>query len=267
MASLKLDLPQDTLNEVSHLAQQLNVHRADILVQAVARFAQLLAVNQELSLVRDQLAEAGRSGKIFAQDLQRQRPTTIQPTQELENVRRQATDAIQAKSQLQKELNALRLAMTTMRHEHEALSRQCDTAVAHTKELEERDKQKVVTVMRDAEVKKLRRHAQEVILTAQKLERELEYQRMDGDLKSKKIDKLAQQLSIVTQQKKASEASYTKQQKESFKSERQIGRLLKERANLRAELRQLVKDLNQGPTLKTAKPVPQRPTSSAAKRF
>ena len=210
MPSLNLDLPQVTLDEVSRLAQKFNVHRVDIFVQAVAKLAQSSVLEQELNHAHDRLAEASRLQQALEQQLQHQQSTTSGLSQELKRVRQQAA--------------------------------------AQTKILDERDRQKVLAVMRDQEVKKIRRHAQEVSMIAQELEKEVAYQRMDVDLKTKKIENLSRQLEVATKQKKKLEAGFVKQQKESFKSERQIGRLMQERAKLRKELQHLARILNRGLT-------------------
>ncbi len=263
MPSLNLDLPQETLDEVSHLAQDFNVHRVDIFVKAVAKLAQSFELEKELAALTQETTNARERIASLETRIQDQDSFATRITKDLEETRNNAAAAMETRSSLLLEITALKQSATRMADEEAAMRRQRDNAGAQVRDLEERDRRKVISVMRDHEVAKLRKHAQDLAVKLQKLEEECTYQRMDGDLKAKKIDALARQLSSATSTKKEFQKKFTKQQKDSFRSERHIGRLMQERARLRGELNQLAKLLSRGtkagaaipPKQKTGRPI------------
>lgn len=264
MPSVNLDLPQEALDEVARLAQQLNVHRVDVFVQAVAKLAQSFALEQELSLLREHLAAARESTGSLDRRVRDQEADLARLGDDLGEARDEAAAARRDRASLLQEIAAIRTAAAGLAEERQKLADERNRAAARAREMEEQDRRKTLDVMRDAEVEKVRRHAQEIAVQAQKLEEDLEYQRMDAGLKAKRIESLSRRLSSASRMKKRFETDLTRQRKELFQSERQIGLLLRDRAKLRGELRQLGRILSRGELLKPTKTV--RKPGSAEKK-
>lgn len=259
MPSLNLDLPQESLDEVARLAQQMNVHRVDVFVRAVSRLSQSLALEKEIAETRDRLAEAEKGISRLDAAIAAEKAIVEELGGALADARRETDAARKAKASLLTEISALRAAAARMAGDQQDLVDQRDDAAARSAEAEERQRKKTLEVIRSEEIGKIRRHAQEISVRAQKLQEELEYRRMDADLRTKKLDAAVRRLQSVSRQKKRFEAEAARQRKELFVSERQIGQLLRDRARLRAELKTLGRLLNRGQTIRP-------PAKKAARR-
>jgi chromosome segregation ATPase len=255
---LNLDLPQEILDEVSRLAQKFNVHRADVLVRAVQALVKSFPLEEESAGLKNRLAEAAREKESLGEWLKAQTAAAGHLAEERDALGRQVADLAEETGALKRDLSEIRVAADGLAQELKNTIAERDTAVKLTRELEEKDRQKVLSVMRDGEVDKLRKHAREIAMHVQELEKELAYQRMEAGVMKKKIESLSRQLAITLKQKKEIDAGFLVQQKDTFKSDRQIGRLLKERADLRAELHKLASLLHKG-----SGPPPKPPASKA----
>ena len=246
MPSLNLDLPQEVLDEVARLAQQLNVHRVDVFVRAVENLAQSLALEKEIAQARTELGEARETITTLERAVAAEEARIDELSGDLAESRRETNAARKSKTSLLSEISALRAAAAKMAGGQQDLIDQRDAARARSDEMEERDRKKTLATMRNAEVEKTRRHAQELAVRAQKLQEEIEYQRMDTALKSKKLETVSQRLQTASRMRKKLQADSARQKKDLFRSERQIGQLMRDRAKLRSDLKELGRLLNRG---------------------
>lgn len=239
MASVTVDLPAELLEEVGRLAQQMNVPRTDVYRLAVLAYARSLAQELELAEARSARAAAARDRQVSDRAARAQRAVILSLSRELEAVRGERDVAVRQARGATLEARRMAADLAGARDSAREAHRLREAAERAAADLAERDRQKVLAVMRDQEVAALRRRHQDVSVAVQKLEQELVYQKMDADLKARKITGLERQLAATTRQKTEFEAGFKREQKETFKSERQIGRLLQERARLRDELKRL----------------------------
>jgi len=246
MPGLNLDLPQEILDEVSRLAQKFNVHRADVLVRAVQALVKSFTLEEETATLQARLAEAAREKESLGEWLKAQTAAAGHLAEERDALGRQVADLAEEVETLKRDLSEIRMTADRQAQELRKTFAERDAAVKLAGELEDKDRQKILTVMRDAEVDKLRKHARDMAMHVQELEKELAYQRMESGVMKNKIESLSRQLAAALKQKKELETKHLAQQNETFKSDRQIGRLLKERAALRAELHKLASLLRQG---------------------
>jgi chromosome segregation ATPase len=260
MPSLNLDLPQETLDEVSRLAQQLNVHRADVLVRAVGALARTLSLERGLEDLRAKHEETDRRRREMEERGHALDADVARLSSERDELHKTAEKTEKELASLKRDLSATRLEISQAKQEIAETVSARDAAEKRAQEAEERDRRKAFDVMRDAEVDKLRRHSRDVAVMVQELEKELAYQRMEGEMKSRKIGNLTRQLAAATKQKRAFETKSTRTEKEVFDRERRVGNLLKERATLRTELRELARLLNRLPETKAVKPNPKDPS-------
>ncbi len=145
--------------------------------------------------------------------------------------------------------------METLRHQagatrdrsaSEAARREADDARRRAAEAEARERGKVEAVMRDAEIAKLRRHAQDLIVRSQQLDKDLEYARLDGALKGRRLAVLERRLVAETRRAKDLEKKHRTAQRDAFTAERRVGDLMRDRATLRENLKSLARLLKGG---------------------
>ncbi|MEK7474048.1 MAG: hypothetical protein AAB152_00300 [Candidatus Coatesbacteria bacterium] len=258
MSSITLDLPADVLEAAARLAQQRNVPRSEIFALAIGAWTRLEALEAELSGLR---AEAGRQAEHvgeLARNLEDARTGAARLSAELEETHRSRDEGAAARLALEAEVGPLRASLEASREETARLRRETAAAVSRATELEELDRNKVLTVMRDAEVAKLRNHGQELMVGVQKLEKDLEYQKMETSLARAKLDTTARRMTAADRLRRGLETKVKKLEKDSFASEREIGVLLRDRARLREELRRLARIINRGlaesPSPRAARP-------------
>ena len=239
MATVTVDLPADLLEEVNRLAREHNVPRADVYREAVATYARALDQARELGTARETLAAMDRERARTDREVRDRRAFVIGLSGTVESISRERDVAVQRSRETTLRCQALAREIASVRaaiREAEARQLQAERTAA---QLEERDRQKVLAVMRDRQVESLRKNLQELGVTMQKLESELAYQRMDLGQKAGRLATLTRQLATALGQKKQFETGFLRQQKETFRIERQVGKLLQERARLRDELKRL----------------------------
>jgi len=239
MPSVTVDLPTDLLEDVSRLAQQLNIPRSDVYRLALTAYARSLQLEQEVTVAREALAAADRDHRVKDRLAGQARATIVGLSAELETVREERDRAVRTARGASATTVRLTRDLAAARGAALDAEQRRDEAERRAQDLEERDRQKVLAVLRDQEVATLRRRHQELGVVVQKLEQELVYQRMEADLKTKKMAGLERQLESAVKQRAEFETGFKREQQETFKSERQIGRLLQERARLRDELKRL----------------------------
>jgi chromosome segregation ATPase len=247
MPSVTIDLPADLLDVVSRLAEAQNVPRADIYRLAVASYARFLELERELDGARESRGEALRARDLEQRASRSARALVISLSQQVDDTSRERDLAVRTARTTALEYRRLAAELDVAREAATESRRRREVAEARALELEERDRQKVLAVLRDQEVATLRRRHQELAVTVQKLEQDLVYQRMDAGMKDKKLAGLERQLEAMTKQKGEFETGFKREQKETFKGERQIGRLMQERAKLRDELKRLAGLINRAP--------------------
>jgi chromosome segregation ATPase len=246
MPQLNLDLPQEVLDEVSQLAQKFNVHRTDVLIRAVKALTRALELESEAERLKVQLAETAKEKESLGEWLKAQTAAVGKLAGERDALSRHSADLAEQTEILKRDNTELKVGIDRTGQELKVTIAERDAALKQSRELEEKDRQKVLSVMRDAEVEKLRKHAREIAMNVQELEKELAYQRMEADVMKKKLESLTRQTAFTLKLKKELEGKFIIQQKDTFKSDRQVGRLLQERAKLRGELNELVKLLHKG---------------------
>jgi hypothetical protein len=241
-----LDLPGGVLETAARLAQKRNVPRAEIFALAIEAWGRMEHLEMDLAAARAEAERQSRRLTDLARDLEAARAGVARASAELAEREREVGEGAVARRALEHELGPLRAGLEAAREEMTRLRREAASAVRRAAELEELDRKKVLAVMRDGEVVKLRAHAQELVVGAQKLDKELEYSKLDGSLKAKKLDSTARQLAVSGRLRRDLEARLKRLQRDAFASERQIGVLLRDRARLREELRRLARIINRG---------------------
>jgi chromosome segregation ATPase len=246
MSSITLDLPTDVLEAAARLAQQRNVPRSEIFALAIGAWTRLEALEAELAEMRAGAErQAERVGEL-ARNLEDARAGAARLAAELEEARRARDDGAAACRAFEAELGPLRASLEAAREETARLRQETAAAARRAAELEELDRKKVLTVMRDGEVAKLRNHGQELMVGVQKLEKDLEYQKMETSLARAKLETTARRVAATDRLRRGLETKVKKLEKDSFASEREIGVLLRDRARLREELRRLARIINRG---------------------
>lgn len=246
MSSVTLDLPQEVLEAAARLAQQRNIPRSEVFSLAIGAWSRVAALEVDLDQAR---TEAGRqAGRLIelARDLEEARAGTERLSAEREEARAARDEAVKACRSLEAEISPLRAALQAAREESARLRREAAASAKRAEELEELDRKKVVAVMRDAEVAKLRAHAQDLVVGIQKLEKEVEYKKLEGKLCRDKLEATSRRLAASEKLRKTLEARRKRMERDSFASDREIGGLLRERAKLREELRRLARIINKG---------------------
>jgi len=257
VSSVTLDLPGGVLEAAARLAQKRNVPRAEIFALAIEAWGRMEQLESDLAASRAgaeaqarRLTELGRELEELRaaadRDLVEARATAARASSRLAEREREVAEGAAARRELEGELGPLRAGLEAAREEMTRRRKEAAAALRRATELEELDRKKVLAVMRDAEVAKLRAHAQELMVSVQKLEKDLEYSKLDGSLKAKKLDSTARQLAVSGRMRRALEARLKGLQRDAFASERHIGVLLRDRARLREELRRLARIMNRG---------------------
>jgi len=246
MSSVTLDLPADVLEAAARLAQQRNVPRGEIFALAIGAWTKVEALEAELTEARGQAGRQANRLGILARDLEEARAGAARLAAELDEVRRARDEGDAARRALEAELGPVRASLEAAREETAKLRKETAAAVRRAGELEELDRKKIVTVMRDAEVAKLRAHAQDLVVQVQKMEKDLEYQKIETSLARGKLEATARKLAVTDRLRRRLDAKRKALERDGFASEREIGRLLRDRGRLREELRRVARIINSG---------------------
>ncbi len=250
MSLISVDLPDEVLAEVSRLAQEFNVPRAEIFVRAVAALAARGELEGALADLRNRHAEAEGGRKALAGEVQLSREGLEKQARELAELKERFDALTRERQAAERELSLLKSGTEEEAGEKRALARELDAARRRERRMGKTLADRTYLAIRSLEVGRLRESLQRVIGHRARIEGQLEErQAAVGRLKSEGA-KLARKLALLAGSRKELKESYERQRQETFKCERDIGRLRRELEKARTELKRVMSVLEGGAKLR-----------------
>jgi chromosome segregation ATPase len=241
MTSINIDLPDEILAEVSRLAQEFNVPRAEILRRAVGALAKEQSLLADLNRLREVCAEMEAARKDLAVLLEEQKAQYAEKSRELTELKQRAVTGEEENKRTLDALDMLRQELAARETEKGKLAARLAATRRRLDKLGHTLAERTYLAIRSLEVERLRERFEKSI--ARMLEAEKRGQASEGA-----ASRLAGQSARLSARLRGAEAKRAAlaeqcalQKMETSKRERDIGQLRKELEAARSELKTLIK--------------------------
>lgn len=241
MSVINVDLPDHLLAEISRMAQEFNVPRAEILRRAIHSLAGKAGTERALERLRELYADESRGRRDLADRLDRQEISLGERDRELENLRAQAGRDSQMRESLIAEKARLLAESEKATGERERSLRSLETARRAREKMGRLLSERTYLAIRSLEVERLNAHLEKAIAGKAAAEEKSARQEAKAGKSARESARLAERLAASRKKQDELLERANRHLADLHRNERDIGKLRRELERARAELRRMVK--------------------------